>query len=329
MASKLRGTLTARRGISRTLDDPFATQLQVQVARGRLNVGRAGAAVGRAETVLLALHGITASHVAWRTVARALAAESGLCVLAPDLRGRGRSAGLPGPYGFEAHVADLIALLDGASIPSVVVAGHSMGGYLAARLAADHPERVSSVILVDGGLPIAVPPGKDPDELLAAALGPAAKRLGQTFPSRRDYVAMWRSHPAFAGAWDSDVEAYVNYDVAAARAIAHPHAVRSRVSPQAVQTDGRELLLDESTRTAIRRAPAPVRLLRAPRGMLDDDRPLIPDDALAEFVSARPDALSETVAETNHYTIVLGRGPGPARVAHAVRAAIGERTSAH
>jgi pimeloyl-ACP methyl ester carboxylesterase len=234
---------------------------------------------------------------------------------------------LPGHYGVAAHLADLLAVLEREAAPPIVLVGHSMGAYVAARLAADHPERVSSLVLIDGGLPIPVPSDADPNELLEKTLGPAAKRLDQTFPTRADYVAMWRAHPAFAAAWNPDVEAYVNYDLESAGDTAHPDAVRSVVSPDAVWTDGRELLLDEATRTAVHRVLAPVRLLRAPRGMLDDDRPFIPDDVLAEFAAARPDAHVQTVADTNHYTILLGQGPGPSHVAAAVRAAVGERTA--
>jgi pimeloyl-ACP methyl ester carboxylesterase len=304
------------------LEDPFVTRFELPVAGGRLNVARAGPAVREAEGVVMAVHGITANHVAWRTVARDLLAGDGICVLAPDLRGRGRSAGLPGPYGFAAHVADLLALLDSEAAPPVVLAGHSMGAYVAARLAADHPERVSSLVLIDGGLPLPVPSDKDPDEILEATLGPAAKRLDQTFPSRADYVAMWRAHPALAAAWDSDVEAYANYDVEPARETAQPDAVRSVVSSDAMRTDGKELLLDETTRTALDRVRAPVRLLRAPRGLLDDDKPFLPDEVLADFTAARPDLRVEIVPDTNHYTILLGPGPGPSRVAAAVRAAV-------
>lgn len=308
--------------MSRTPDDPFVTRFELPVAGGPLNVARAGPPRRRAEGVVVALHGITASHMAWRMAARALVEETGICLLAPDLRGRGRSAGLPGPYGFAAHLSDVLALLDRVDVPRIVLAGHSMGAYVAARLAADYPERVSSLVLVDGGLPLPVPADKDPDEVLKATLGPAIERLDQTFPTRADYVAMWRKHPAFADAWNADVEAYVNYDLESAHDVAHPEAVRSVVSLEAVRTDGRELLLDELTRTAISRVVAPVRLLRAPRGLLNDDRPLLPDEVLAEFVAARPEAQVEMVADTNHYTILLGEGPGPARVAAAIRAAV-------
>ncbi|HUE27765.1 MAG TPA: alpha/beta hydrolase [Solirubrobacteraceae bacterium] len=316
MAPKLLNRLIA--GRRQTLADPFVAQFQFPVPGGWLNVARSGPTVGRADGVVLAVHGITASHVAWRTVARVLAVEGDVTVLSPDLRGRGRSGGVPGPFGISAHVADLVALLDREGVESAVLAGHSMGGYVAARLAAEHPERVSSLVLIDGGLQIDVPADKDPAELLAAALGPAAERLDDWFASRADYVAMWRAHPAFADAWNADVEAYVNYDVESAEDRAHPNAVRSRVSSDAVWADGREILLDEVTRTALDRVSAPVRLLRAPRGILDDDRPLIPPKALADFASVRPGASRETVPGTNHYTILLGPGAGPARVAEAI-----------
>ena len=309
------------------MNDPFVSRCEVPVAGGLLAVARAGASAERAERIVLAVHGITASHLAWRAVARELADETGVCVLAPDLRGRGRSSELPGPYGMAAHVADLVALLDQVAAGPVVLGGHSMGAYVAARLAADHPERVSSLVLVDGGLPLPVPEDQDPEELLAKTLGPALERLGVTFAGREDYVAMWRKHPALAASWNSDVEAYVEYDLQKTPSAESRDAVRSVVSPDAVSADSRELMLDEDTRTALERVRAPVWLLRSPRGLLDEaDRPLLPGEVLDEYVAAHPEARVENVEGTNHYTLLLGEGPGPARVAAAFRAAL-ERVS--
>jgi pimeloyl-ACP methyl ester carboxylesterase len=45
----------------------------------------------------------------------------------------------------------LIALMDAEGIERTSVVGHSMGGLIAARLAADHPERVDRLVLVDAG----------------------------------------------------------------------------------------------------------------------------------------------------------------------------------
>lgn len=44
---------------------------------------------------------------------------------APDLRGRARSVGLPGPYGVPAHVEDLLGLLDHLGQERALVVGHS------------------------------------------------------------------------------------------------------------------------------------------------------------------------------------------------------------
>ncbi|ERK70058.1 hypothetical protein N136_03613, partial [Leifsonia aquatica ATCC 14665] len=57
-----------------------------------------------AASTLVGIHGITASHRAWELVAAAL---PGTRLIAPDLRGRGRSSGLPGPYGLTAHADDV------------------------------------------------------------------------------------------------------------------------------------------------------------------------------------------------------------------------------
>jgi lipase len=305
------------------MSDPFDDACDVPVAGGSLMVARAGRPVGEADGVVLAVHGISASHLAWASVARELAATTTACLLAPDLRGRGRSAGLPKPYGIAAHVADLLAVLDFFGVDSAVVAGHSMGAYVAARLAAEHPERVSSLVLVDGGLPITTAPDQDPEELLGAVLGSSLARLGVTFAKQDDYLMMWRLHPAFAGPWDDDIEAYLTYDLVGAGDEKRPDAVRSVTSGTAVRTDGREMLLDDATRTALVDVQAPVRLLLAPRGLLDGD-PLLPRDAVDEFVAEHPQTRVEEVSDTNHYSVLLGPGRGAGRVTSAIVSALDE-----
>ena len=61
-----------------------------------------------AAPTILAVHGVTASHKAWPYLAKAL---PDVRIIAPDLRGRGRSNALPAPYGMPAHAADLAAVL--------------------------------------------------------------------------------------------------------------------------------------------------------------------------------------------------------------------------
>ncbi len=54
-----------------------------------------------------------------------------------------------GPFTVAQHVADAVAVLDGLGLDDVVVLGHSWGGFLAAVLAMEHPERVRGLLLVD------------------------------------------------------------------------------------------------------------------------------------------------------------------------------------
>jgi lipase len=299
-----------------SLSDPFHSHRDVRVRGGDLRVGRAGPPPGEADAVVLAIHGITSSHMAWRTIARELLVHTGICLLAPDLRGRGRSAALPGPYGMASHVTDLVAVLDDAGVERVVLVGHSMGAYVVARLAADHPERAAAVVLLDGGLTIPNPPDQDPDQVLQVVVAQSIARLQMTYASVDEYVGLWRAHPALLHEWNDDVDAYARYDLAG-----EPGNMRCVVSEAAVVADCADLVHDETTRTAVDRVRAPVDLVRAPRGLLDGE-PLLPEPVLDAFVAAHPEARIEDVGGVNHYTLAFGAGPGPRRVAAVIEAAI-------
>lgn len=234
---------------------------------------------------VLAVHGITASSRAWLEVAMRLSGP----VIAPDLRGRGGSGGVPGPYGMAAHAADCVAVLDVLGVERAVVAGHSMGGFVASVLAHRHPARVARLVLVDGGPPLPPPQG-GPE----AALGPAARRLGMTFPSREAYHDFWRGHPSFAE-WTPAVEAYVDYDLAGTEP-----ALRSRVSEEAMRADYLDLHDGSAARDAFAALPAGTPFVRAERGMLNEPEPLYADlDVLSRLDVT-------TVPGTNHYSVLFG-----------------------
>ena len=97
-------------------------------------------------STLLCLHGITS----WGGRFRRLAEErlTAFRVLAPDLRGHGRSDWEP-PWSLGTHVGDLVDTLGAEHVDRVDVVGHSFGGRLALELAARHPERVGRVVLLD------------------------------------------------------------------------------------------------------------------------------------------------------------------------------------
>ena len=120
---------------------------------------------------VLGLHGVTASAMSLQPVARAVVSET--LIAAPDLRGRGASGQLPGPYGMEVHADDCAAVVRALGLDPVIVVGESMGAYVGVTFAAKYPELVKSFVLVDGGIPLPLPEGIPTDVLLNAALGPA------------------------------------------------------------------------------------------------------------------------------------------------------------
>jgi pimeloyl-ACP methyl ester carboxylesterase len=260
---------------------------------------------------VLAAHGITANHVSYTAIARHLAGD--VMVVAPDLRGRGGSNAITGPFGITVHADDLVRVLDHLGIDRAVVVGHSMGAWVAATTATRHPDRVSAVVLVDGGYPLApagtgaAPANVSIDDVLAAILGPALARLSMTFPDRDAYHAFWRQHPAVGGDdWNDDIVAYVDHDL-----VGEPPNLRSSVNGAAIRADATEQLTVPEVGDAAAHLTCPTFRLFAARGLLDGD-PLYPD--------APGD---EVVAGTNHYTIVFdGPRGGAGVVADAIRKAV-------
>jgi lipase len=267
---------------------------------------------GTGKRVAVAVHGITASAMSWQAVARHMPPDWTLA--APDLRGRGHSRDLPGPWGLDRHARDVAAVLAHFG-GRPVLAGHSMGAYVALLTRDAHPELVRRLILVDGGLPLPVPEGTDLDALLDLTLGPAVSRLRQTYPDTEAYLDFWRAHPALAGHWTADVEAYVRYDLVGANG-----QLRSRAAEDAVRADGRDVLAEKPFADALSRLTKPTPLLTAPAGMFGAPPGLLPAEVIAAWHERVPALRPQLVPGTNHYTIMFER-EAAAAVSQAIRAA--------
>jgi pimeloyl-ACP methyl ester carboxylesterase len=280
---------------------PFEAEVRGGILRGY----RYGPDDDAAPTIL-ALHGVTASSRAWL----ALAAElTGSRILAPDLRGRGRSRDLGAPYGLRQHAEDAAELIHTYDLLRPVVVGHSMGAFVAVALAdvAD----VGSLVLVDGGFPLVLPEGVALPELVRVVLGPAIERLDRDFASPEDYLAFWRDHPALAADWGPQLEEYLRYDLTGAA----PH-LRASTRREAVMADTEDEFGPDWYRDAMRRLTMPVTALRAPRGLMNAE-PLYPPGRMEEFRADIPQLQVVEVDDVNHYTIAMSE-----RGARAVAAAI-------
>jgi lipase len=266
----------------------------VKVAGGTLRVVSFGAGPRPA----LAVHGITANAMCWQAVARALPDDWTL--YAVDLRGRGHSTALPGPFGFDAHARDLRQAAAALRLEQPTLIGHSLGAYIALLAEDMHPGTFGPLVLVDGGLPLPVPADADLDALLAASLGPALQRLTETYPTMEAYLDFWRAHPALTN-WTMDVADYVRYDTTG-----EPGVLRSRANPEAVRADGRELLTgSDRISGALRRLSRPTPVLRAPAGMFGQPPGLLPEELVSYWQAQVPQLRVTTVPHTNHYSILF------------------------
>ena len=98
---------------------------------------------------MLALHGLASSGHWYRRVAPHLAGD--YRIVAPDQRGHGATSQAPSGYDWQTLAEDAIGLLDHLGIHRAAVLGHSWGGHVASNLAMRFPDRVSKLVMIDGG----------------------------------------------------------------------------------------------------------------------------------------------------------------------------------
>lgn len=103
--------------------------------------------LGEGEPVVL-LHGFTASSAQWQYTGIAGELAKDYQVILVDLRGHGKSDKPHGSeaYSLEHRLSDINAVLDDLHLDRAHLLGYSMGGWLAFGMAAQYPERVSSLI---------------------------------------------------------------------------------------------------------------------------------------------------------------------------------------
>jgi 3-oxoadipate enol-lactonase len=94
---------------------------------------------------LVLVHGIMADGGMFEPVTEEFSKRYRLII--PDLRGSGKSAAMPPPYGVRQQAADIAALLDSLNISAANILGYSQGGPVAEEFALDYPARVKRLVL--------------------------------------------------------------------------------------------------------------------------------------------------------------------------------------
>ncbi|MEX2650331.1 MAG: alpha/beta fold hydrolase, partial [Alphaproteobacteria bacterium] len=132
--------------------------MMADVAGHATFIATGGRPWSRQGEAIVFVHGAGMDHTAWSLPARHFAhaglpspaeagfAKAGRRVLAPDLPGHGRSAGVP-LADIGAMARWVVATLDALEIPRATLVGHSMGALVVLEAAAEAPERIARVAL--------------------------------------------------------------------------------------------------------------------------------------------------------------------------------------
>lgn len=104
---------------------------------------------GNNPEIILALHGVSSLAHAWDFIAEKLANK--YTFIAIDQRGHGDSSKPQNGYTVDDYNEDILNFINTLSIKKLILLGHSMGGRNAIVFAAEHPERVSKLIIEDFG----------------------------------------------------------------------------------------------------------------------------------------------------------------------------------
>ena len=262
---------------------------------------------------VLAVHGVSSNRRLWDWLR---AVDPGIAVIAPDLRGRGGSVGVSGTSALQQHVDDMLRVLDACELESAHVCGMSMGGFVAVELATAAPDRVRSLTLVDGGLPMARPEGLTREMIPAAFAGQTA-RAERLWSGVDEYLELFAESSPLLDAGDPLLRDNLAHDLVAVPDDREGAGFRVRLAVDALLADAEDVFFGE---THWEQLDVPTRLLAAEWSVGAGSPPAYSDDALARFAEQLPCLVEiRRVPGTDHGSSIMTRD-GAAVVAELLRA---------
>lgn len=248
--------------------------------------------------VVLALAGLGGSGPSWDILADALPDAR---VIAPSLRGRGKSFGLTGPTGLKAHAKDVLRIAEELELRDIVVVGHSYGAYLTPLVARELGSRVSRVVMLDGGIPPKLP------ALLKRPKLVKMKFRKDLTKAQRDYSSV---EEVFEAARFADmlktvpehvprVMEWVREDL-----VGEPGKLRIPADVDRLSEDAVDAFFGPDVVPALKALTVPAHLIVATHGVSDKAKPFISDKAIAELAPFLPTLTTERL-EANHVTLLF------------------------
>lgn len=258
---------------------PAPTQLVVPVDTGERIAWLEWGAPPGAPSLLL-VHGIAQTGWAWGSIARRLAGR--VRILAPDLRGHGRSEAPRHGYGAESLAWDVLTVASAAGLGEAVggtpfvLAGHGTGALVALMAASLAPASVAALALVDGGWEsLADATGQSSAQYVAALAEPP-----EVLASLDAFLADRRAFDPVT--WDED------QDRAARAQVLEKHAGHVvPATPSWALRATAEGLFELDPRSVLPTLPMPLAIVAAEPAGADDDARRERRLAIDELESAR------------------------------------------
>lgn len=273
--------------------------LAIAVPGGQINVWHRPGEEDEPTTVLV--HGLSGNSRWWTTVIDHLPA--GIGIIALDVRGRGLSVDAPPPFDLTTVADDIVRTLDHFGVDRAIVAGYSMGGWIAAVFGVDHASRVDRLVLVDGGLHIPGQETRTAEDIIDDMVGPSLRRFEIEFDDPEAFFEYWRGHPALSAYWDESMRPALGHEL-----IEQGGRYEVRANPEAIRVGAEEITLPGRANDAAPKLEVPTHLIVVERGTLDQPGGMIPL-SVAEKAAAEVESLTiEYLEGLNHYTLVLGAG---------------------
>jgi pimeloyl-ACP methyl ester carboxylesterase len=138
---------------------------------------------GNGPDPLVCIHGVGSYLEAWSGVVERLAGD--FTILTFDLRGHGDSTKIKGRYDIDDFVAETLSLADHMGFQSFHLAGFSLGGLIAQRLALTHLDRIRRLVL------LSTVAGRTPDERERVLSRLAALRAGEPGSHYEASLSRW------------------------------------------------------------------------------------------------------------------------------------------
>ncbi|MBB6284767.1 alpha/beta fold hydrolase [Geobacillus subterraneus] len=245
---------------------------------------------GKGETIIC-IHGLTANSRYWDSVAERLI--DSYRVLAIDLRGRGDSMKPASGYNIRQHTEDILQVLDFLELEKVIYMGHSLGALIGVSFAATYPQRLSRLILVDGGANV--------DERVFEKIRPAIERLDMVFPDFAAYLNEMKKNPFF-DEWNEYVEQYFYADVEHRS----DGSVCSKVCKKAI-IEELNMLKQTSIDEFYKHINIPTLLLWAPDSFGDGKTFMVTEETWRQLTSCLSHSYFVEIHNANHYSIILSK----------------------